>query len=93
MSAKCWCGQPLRADGFCRSRCDPALKPSELRKARVEARRKAHAARVESERVHLTAEEERGLNRKLAAVDPLYAHGHRIAQKAGIKGTRSRWGK
>lgn len=85
MSGRCYCGEKFRADGYCKHRCDPALKPSVLRKQRTEAKKRAHAARVQSENVYFSPEEQSRVGKKLAEVDPLYGQAHRRASMAAAK--------
>lgn len=68
---RCYCGSPLRADGFCVFRCDPALKPSVLRAAATKAKREARRARVDSESHGITHEVQRELAVTMAKIDPV----------------------
>jgi hypothetical protein len=81
----CICGQPIRADGFCRSRCDPALKPSALAKKRAQAKRKLNAARAENERAPVTAKDMSHMSARVATFDPIAAHLRQRSLRANRK--------
>lgn len=77
------CISNLLPDGTCRYKCPPELKRSAVTAKVTAAKRRAEAARIDSERVHLTRDEEARVTAKLLQRDPLYALGHSIAAKAG----------
>lgn len=87
MAKLCYCGAPVRADGFCRYRCTPELRPSFIRRKANEEKRKSRAARVEAETIGITEADQQAMIDRMAAIDPVAAHKLRIARqkKRGVK--------